>query len=332
MKKISLLIIFGVMLCMTQTAGAATFPVVKEATVTADSNGNITVNAPGESGWVLKQYCQDNLRAGCGNDQTIRPTEDAGGVMRFHLDEGGVASGQVAFNFRNTKLQNKWLAIPDCRVKPMGLVAMGDSKYTSTIPESGGALFVYTGSGREVEFPIDLSGCDQASVSVSQNVTTGTSAKTGTDNGGQSQSVIKSPDSQNVQTKQSARQETHVKGDNNVVKKKIIQQSSTITNRGATVNVKGNVTGKECQDVSDSNKKCVPGIDASTVNFSLVTFGEGKTTSETNKGINIKKDCVKMVDGKVSYDCDDATKTTTTTTTGTVSTDADAKSLKEVKK
>ncbi len=282
-------------------------------------NGIVTVKVTGGNDWFVRQFCQDKLRAGCGNTIEINPFKVDGNLLYFQLDMAGVKDGQDAFHVRRSS-DKKNLLIPDCRVKTGPGVGMTMSYYTADIPDSGGAHFVYTGSGAPIlNTPIDASHwCDeQTRVSVSQKVTTLPTAKVGAGDGAMNQSVIKSPDSQNVQTKQIASPVTKIIGHGNKVKHKIVQQSSTINNKGATVNVKGSVSGKDCKDAKDG-KDCVPGIDASTTNntFSLISFGEGK-----KEGAKDVKDCVTMVDGKVSYNCNDAATTTTTTST-----------LKEVKK
>ena len=142
----------------------ATFPTAENHTlVSADANGLVTVKVAGETeGWYLVQYCQDNLRAGCGNKLAIQPSSVNASSMTFQLDMGGVRDGQVAFNFRRN-CDKRWLAIPDCRVKTGASMAMGMSYFTKEIEESGGAHFVYTGSGIQPWSPIDASKwCDES--------------------------------------------------------------------------------------------------------------------------------------------------------------------------
>ncbi|KKR22092.1 MAG: hypothetical protein UT50_C0001G0004 [Candidatus Moranbacteria bacterium GW2011_GWA2_39_41] len=157
MKKTMIVLLAGalVMFGFSQ-AMAETFPTADSHTlVSADQGGAVTVKAVGESSWVLVQYCQDNMRAGCANNIVIKPSEDSGGTMKFQLDNEGVADGQVAFNFRKTSLPgNPWLAIPDCRVKTTGLAGMGMSYHTPDIAESGGAHFVFTGTQIKIWSPV----------------------------------------------------------------------------------------------------------------------------------------------------------------------------------
>ncbi len=153
-KNIFVAMMFLVVFMATQ-AMAVTFPTLDEHTlVSSDGNGIVTVKANGESGWSLVQYCQDNMRAGCGNNAVIKPLEDSAGTMKFQLDDYGMKYGQVAFNFMK---DGAWLAIPDCRVKTANQVSMGMSYKVSDIPNSGGAHFVYTGSGGTVWSPVDSS-------------------------------------------------------------------------------------------------------------------------------------------------------------------------------
>ena len=131
-------------ICLVAPAFGATFPTLDPHTlVYSEGNGVIVVRA-GDCGWMMKLYCQDNLRAGAGNIITIRPFEEGNGVMKFQIPPNASADGAVAFNFKKGDL---WLGIPDCRVKTAGQVKMGMSYYTKDIAESGGAHFVYTGSG-----------------------------------------------------------------------------------------------------------------------------------------------------------------------------------------
>lgn len=159
MKKLMIVVLMLVAL----PVWGATFPTADNNTlVSADANGIVTVNVANED-WYLVQFCQDNLRAGCGNKIAIQPSSVTATSMTFQLDMGGVKDGQVAYNFRR-KCDNKWLAIPDCRVKTGSNTGMGMSFYTKDIEESGGAHFVYTGSGIQPWSPIDASKwCDEGS-------------------------------------------------------------------------------------------------------------------------------------------------------------------------
>jgi hypothetical protein len=159
MKKNTIMIVMLLVAMFATQAMAVTFPVAKDALVVSNGEGVVTVNAPGESGWILVQYCQDNLRAGAPNNLVIKPSQDSNGTMVFQLDKSGVGDGQVAFNF---KKDGHWLHLPDCRVKTGSNVGLGNSYRSPDIEESGGAMFVYTGSGIAIQYPIDVSYCGAA--------------------------------------------------------------------------------------------------------------------------------------------------------------------------
>lgn len=189
------LILMALMLVALPVWGA-TFPTADDHTlVSADSNGLVTVKVTGETeGWYLVQYCQDNLRAGCGNKIAIQPSSVTATSMTFQLDMGGVRDGQVAFNFRRN-CDKKWLAIPDCRVKTGNDMGMGMSFYTQDIEESGGAHFVYTGSGIQPWSPIDASKwCDEGVARVAFRPIAGVggapAAKMGRGGGGNEQGAM----------------------------------------------------------------------------------------------------------------------------------------------
>ena len=189
MKKLAMMIV--VLAMAVAPVFGATFPTIDPQTLVSspDADGIITVKAIGETGWKLRQFCQDNMRAGCGNDVMISPLEDSKGIMKFKLEDYGIKYGQVAFNFMKDGL---WLHIPDCNVKTGKNVSMGMSYYTKEIPYSGGAHFVYTGSGSPVWSPVDsLQWCGErlpkTSTSTSKT-STGTSASS--TSGGSDQGAV----------------------------------------------------------------------------------------------------------------------------------------------
>lgn len=157
-------IFFTTMLLVTffvTQALAITFPTPDPDTqVSSPGDGVVVVKANGNSGWVMTQFCQDNLRAGCGNNVIVKPSELSGdgNTMTFKIDKAGISDGQVAFNFRDSS--GKWLLIPDCRVKTGSNIGLGMSFQTADIAESGGAHFVYTGSGIPVWHPVKAGACN----------------------------------------------------------------------------------------------------------------------------------------------------------------------------
>lgn len=161
MKKLIVGLCLAVMMTAAPVFGV-TFPTLDDQTlVSSDGNGIINVKVNGESGWEMILYCQDNLRAGCGNKFGIQPFEQSAGIMKYQIPQDAIADGQVAFNFKKS---GAWLYIPDCRVKTGGQVGMGMSFYTKTIDESGGAHFVYTGGGTKVWSPVSAGACGSAKV------------------------------------------------------------------------------------------------------------------------------------------------------------------------
>ena len=125
-------------------------------------------------------FCQDNLRAGCGNKFSVKVSEKVGDVTRYKIPDDSIKDGQVAFNFKKDGL---WLAIPDCRVKTAGKVGMGMSYPSNDIPESGGAHFVYTGGGMSVWSPVSANGCNEAKASVARETAEKEPAEKSTNNG-----------------------------------------------------------------------------------------------------------------------------------------------------
>jgi len=129
--------------------------------VSSSGGGIVVVKAVGSKGaWRMVQFCQDNLRAGCGNNVIVKPSEISGdeSTMKFKIDKEGTDNGQVAFNFIDA--DGKWLLIPDCRVKTGNNIGLGMSFKTADIAESGGAHFVYTGSGIPVWHPVKAGACN----------------------------------------------------------------------------------------------------------------------------------------------------------------------------
>ncbi len=247
------------------SSGSNVFPSADSHTlVSIEQNGVVTVKAKGESSWIIKQYNQDNMRAGAPNLITIKSFEDAGGTMKFQLDMAGVREdGMIAFNFRKTSLpSNPWLAIPDCRVKTAGLAGMGMSYKSSDIPESGGAHFVFTGTPIPTQYPVDSSQwCDERAhvvIAPASSATKTVSAEKVSD-GAMGQSVVKSPDSQNTQTKQVGGI-VKVKGNNNTVTTHTKQYKAVTSNKGATVKIKGNGNNT---------------VHACTYNINLINVGDG---------------------------------------------------------
>jgi hypothetical protein len=161
MKK---LILTVVLMLVALPVWGATFPTADNHTlVSADASGLVTVQVTGETdGWYLVQYCQDDLAAGCGNKFSVQPNSVTSTSMTFQLDMSAVKDGAVAYNFRR-KCDDKWLAIPDCRVKAGSNIGMGMSYFSKDREESGGAHFVYKASGIQPWSPIDASKwCDES--------------------------------------------------------------------------------------------------------------------------------------------------------------------------
>jgi hypothetical protein len=233
-------IFFVTMLLVTfivTQAMAITFPTADDNTVVSSTgNGVIVVKAKGESDWRLIQYCQDNLRGGCGNNVVVKPFEVNGDTMKFQLDNGGVEDGQVAFNF---KRNDAWLHIPDCRVKTGNNVGMGMSYRAADISESGGAHFVYVGSGISVWSPVSAGACGD-NYAKAAAARTASSTRQSREEMSQTSSVVNSPDAQVVQTKQDVKITTKIKGNHNTVTNVVKQQKNTTMQRGSTVKVKGN--------------------------------------------------------------------------------------------
>ncbi|MEI7891118.1 MAG: hypothetical protein WCI36_04060 [bacterium] len=182
MKKIISLVLGCVLMMVAAASFAATFPTRDNNTVvSSDTYGVVQVKAAGEGDWQMILFCQDNLRAGCGNKFGVDPFEKNGDVSRYRIPKDAILDGQIAFNFKKGGL---WLAIPDCRVKTAGHVEIGMSYFTADIAESGGAHFVYTGGGMATWSPISANGCDDSrAVAARKHATEKVAAEKAANNG-----------------------------------------------------------------------------------------------------------------------------------------------------
>jgi len=296
MKKIicGIVMMLVVTLFVATQATAVTFPTADKHTLVSshdvDGKGVIKVKACGEKDWVLVQYCQDNMRAGAPYNVIVKPFKVDGDMMWFQLDMDGVKDGQVAFNFRNTSLSgNPWLNIPDCHVKTDGTVVIGDSRPAQDIPESGGAMFVYIGSGIQVQYPIDSSQwCDEGVMKVVAPVK-GAECAPVPAKAGEGITQTKSPDAVAVHDKQVGGV-VAVKGNNNKTVTNTKQYKAVVTNKGATVKFKGN----------NNN------VRACTYNINLINVGDGGPAVSKNCG-----ECHDETFWKGFQDCTTPTKTTT---------------------
>ncbi len=168
-KSLSMIALFALTL-ISSAALAVPFPTLHKMVVTSEGHGDVTIlvdktncSSPIDR-LVLQQYCPDRLRSTAQRIITVMPFEVTDGtnsaVLKFKLDEFGLQNGATCLNFTKEENSSAWLGVPDCKIRTAGKIKMGMSFKTSSIANSGGAMFVYTGTGDSPESPIDNSDCD----------------------------------------------------------------------------------------------------------------------------------------------------------------------------
>ncbi len=216
-------------------------------------------------------FCADALREGCNENLPLAFVKSEGLTRTWDTPMDVIQGGQSGVNFAKDEdwFNTLWLGLPDRKLEVGSNLVCARSVVDPEIPHSGGVYLLYTGpgapyvpsatetgnDGRPVIFPC---GGGQASAVRNVAVTPATvkvvpvSAKAG-----MVQSVVNSPDSQNVQTKQVAKVKVYVKGNQNRTTTVTTQKKAVITQKGSTV--KGSY-----------NKVC-------TYNISVVNFGSGNS-------------------------------------------------------
>ena len=146
MKRKVMVLMAVVFMLFSVNAWAATFSAESCLTVSADSNGRVTISGSGSDvGKIsrLIEFCPDKYKGGCWDNLPLNPVSNDQASVFFELDKERIKSNQRSFNLKSNGL---WLLISHPMVKVGSNLILENSMASPDSEDGrGGAHFTFIG-------------------------------------------------------------------------------------------------------------------------------------------------------------------------------------------